>query len=1241
MKKLPLLIAAVLVMAAPSVFPDSYNPGGGGGGTGDAQTSGTLAQFAPTTSAQLAGVLTNESGSGLVVFSTSPTITSGTFSGTQTFGAIGTSDGALLLYNGSNNNSFSINAGAPSGDLTLNPPGTTGTKTFAIQEAQTFTGMETFSKTGAASTNAVLVTGVPFAGTGTTSFPQVYIADAAATASTTLSTAGTSFGVNAHTGIGNLADLLLDGTSKFKVTSAGAGTFASGLTAATINGNTFTTGTGTLTLGAGKVATISNTLTLTATDGSTLAIGTGGTLGTAAYTASTAYQAVDSDLTSWAAITRASGYDTFATTASSANLAALLSDETGSGVAVFGTSPAITTSVTTPSTTFALLNTTATTINAFGAATTVNTGASATQIWNFGGSTTASEFRFLEPSGSGTNYSAFKAVAQSANITYSLPPAVGAAGTVLRDAAGNGVLDWAAVTATPAGSNTYIQYNASGSLGAEAAFNYDASTNTLVADNITASGTITAGTLNPTSIAPTSNDGAALGDATHAWSDMFLAEGGVINWDNGDATMTQTANDITFAGISTFGIGTSTTFTTGDIELGAASDTTIHRSGAGDATIEGNQIYRAGGTDVAMIDGGTGASLTDPNADRVLFWDDSAGAMAWLTMGNNLTITGTTLDATGGSGGTAGAPLFVQTATATAVTGNSETTILGTGAGSLTIPTTWFTAAGTVMDVRFSGKYSTGLTPGTLQLKLKFGSTVVGQTAAFTPIVSVTDGVYSGFVRLVARTVGASGTIFVADGLLQEGTTLTPGLSKFSNPTLGTAVTIDTTATQVVDLTATWSTAATNSITGYTFEMVGPGSAVSSVFGATGAVTTANITGSRTFGAGSTDTIVWTMDRATGTDSTITSLSGGIGVQSLTNAALTSGRVTFAGASGILADDADFTFATDTATITKIVGSTSITNSSLTSGRIVFSGTAGIESDDSDLSFATDTLTATKIAATTFTGAETFTPTARSSGTAAYITVNIPADTGITAATESIGVNHVTGARTWADGTVTLQRENFWAGPTYNKTTTSATFTDAFTGYMTPPIAGTGVTFTRGHTLGIVDSTSAASSITGGLVVSTTVGTTATSVGIGGGNVNAGGTGTFGGALTSGGVSVPTISSTETLTNKRVTARITSISSSGTPTVNTDNCDCVTITAQAAALTSMTTNLSGTPVNFDQLEFRIKDDGTARAITWGASFVAGPTALPTTTVISKALHVWFEYDSVQAKWVCMSSGSDA
>lgn len=43
------------------------------------------------------------------------------------------------------------------------------------------------------------------------------------------------------------------------------------------------------------------------------------------------------------------------------------------------------------------------------------------------------------------------------------------------------------------------------------------------------------------------------------------------------------------------------------------------------------------------------ASLGDPNADRILFWDDSAGAYAFLTVGSGLSITDTTLTASAGT----------------------------------------------------------------------------------------------------------------------------------------------------------------------------------------------------------------------------------------------------------------------------------------------------------------------------------------------------------------------------------------------------------------------------------------------------------------------------------------------------------------------------------------------------------------------------------------------------------------
>lgn len=58
------------------------------------------------------------------------------------------------------------------------------------------------------------------------------------------------------------------------------------------------------------------------------------------------------------------------------------------------------------------------------------------------------------------------------------------------------------------------------------------------------------------------------------------------------------------------GTGDSPQFTA--VNIGAATDTTVARASAGDINVEGNLIYRAGGTDVPVTDGGTGASsLTD------------------------------------------------------------------------------------------------------------------------------------------------------------------------------------------------------------------------------------------------------------------------------------------------------------------------------------------------------------------------------------------------------------------------------------------------------------------------------------------------------------------------------------------------------------------------------------------------------------------------------------------------------
>ncbi|MBL0320489.1 MAG: hypothetical protein IPP74_14535 [Alphaproteobacteria bacterium] len=71
--------------------------------------------------------------------------------------------------------------------------------------------------------------------------------------------------------------------------------------------------------------------------------------------------------------------------------------------------------------------------------------------------------------------------------------------------------------------------------------------------------TFTTATIN-TSLLPDANDGAVLGAAGTAFSDLFLAEGGVINWDSSDVTLTQTGNILAVAGgdfrIATADVGT-------------------------------------------------------------------------------------------------------------------------------------------------------------------------------------------------------------------------------------------------------------------------------------------------------------------------------------------------------------------------------------------------------------------------------------------------------------------------------------------------------------------------------------------------------------------------------------------------------------------------------------------------------------------------------------------------------------
>ena len=105
-------------------------------------------------------------------------------------------------------------------------------------------------------------------------------------------------------------------------------------------------------------------------------------------------------------------------------------------------------------------------------------------------------------------------------------------------------------------------------------------------------------------VKPSANDGAALGVAGTAFSDLFLAAGGVINWDSGDVTITEGTNTLTFAGASS-----GYTFSDGGVVVGAA---TGGSKGAG--TVNATALY-INGTAI-----GTATATTYNLADSPVAW---------------------------------------------------------------------------------------------------------------------------------------------------------------------------------------------------------------------------------------------------------------------------------------------------------------------------------------------------------------------------------------------------------------------------------------------------------------------------------------------------------------------------------------------------------------------------------------------------------------------------------------------
>ncbi len=226
---------------------------------------------------------------------------------------------------------------------------------------------------------------------------------------------------------------------------------------------------------------------------------------------------------------------TYFGTDTSANLATILTDESGTGVVAFTTSPVFTTpNLGTPSA--------ATLTNATGLPISTGVSGLAAGVATFLGTPTSANLAAALTNETGTGVAVFGT--SPTFTTSALSPIFS---STAADPADAGVLrlgnaELIAWEASPAGTDVSLSVNAS--------------------EQFVFTGT--------GALIPAANDGASLGVSGTAFSDLFLASGAVTNWNAGDVTMTHAANTLAFAGASS-----GYTFSNGNVGIGTTTPTSL------------------------------------------------------------------------------------------------------------------------------------------------------------------------------------------------------------------------------------------------------------------------------------------------------------------------------------------------------------------------------------------------------------------------------------------------------------------------------------------------------------------------------------------------------------------------------------------------------------------------------------------------------------------------------------------
>jgi hypothetical protein len=270
---------------------------------------------------------------------------------------------------------------------------------------------------------------------------------------------------------------------------------------------------------------------------------------------------------------------------------------------------------------------------------------------------------------------------------------------------------------------------------------------------------------------------------TRNTNSMISATGAYYNSTNMTATETSSAGYWQDAGSHRF--FTNTGLTVGNT-FGATEQFRIDSTGyVGVGVTSPSALLSIAGSTTARasINIATGTAPTSANSGDV--WHDATQKTTYINnAGVNQSHSGT---------------LFTQTADATCANTTTETTLTSTGVGTLTLPANFFVAGKTIKLQAYGFHSSTS--GATVTIRVKLGSTTIltatGSSGSDTNAGIIMDTV------ITCRTTGASGTVAGQGVYTEIGNT--PNFRQMTNTA---AVTVDTTTSQAITMTAQWSAAA-------------------------------------------------------------------------------------------------------------------------------------------------------------------------------------------------------------------------------------------------------------------------------------------------------------------------------------------------------------------------------------------------------------------------------------------------